>query len=60
VDTSGIHLINLPPVSYVFRAGEPSGWVHAIIEDTGMHLELSCTDKKHEDHGQKLKLEWRV
>ena len=26
-DTSGIHLINLPPVSYVFREGEPSGWV---------------------------------
>ncbi len=59
-DTSGIHLINLPPVSYVFREGAPSGWVHAMVEDDGMELELSCIDKKHKDHGQKLKLAWRV
>jgi 3',5'-cyclic AMP phosphodiesterase CpdA len=58
-DTSGIHLINLPPVSYVFREGRPTGWVHALIGDTGMELELRCTDRTHEDHGQKIKLAWR-
>ena len=59
-DTSGIHLINLPPVSYVFREGEPSGWVHATVGPAGMHLELRCIDTTHKDHGQKVKLEWRA
>jgi hypothetical protein len=58
-DPSGIHLINLPPVSYVFRVGKPTGWVHAMLEAEGMHLELRCTDPTHEDHGQKLNLAWR-
>ena len=59
-DTSGIHLINLPPVSYVFREGEPSGWVHALIEQNGMQLELRCVDTTHKAHGQKVKLQWRA
>ena len=59
-DTSGIHLINLPPVSYVFREGLPSGWVHALVQEKGMDLELRCIDPTHEDHGQKVKLEWRA
>lgn len=58
-DTSGIHLINLPPVSYVFREGEPSGWVHAMIQDNGMELELRCVDRNRKDHGQKVSLQWR-
>ncbi|HZR17796.1 MAG TPA: metallophosphoesterase [Verrucomicrobiae bacterium] len=59
-DTSGIHLINLPPVSYVFREGEPSGWVRVQLLDDGMQLELRCIDRTHKDHGQKLQLQWRV
>jgi 3',5'-cyclic AMP phosphodiesterase CpdA len=59
-DTSGIHLINLPPVSYVFTEGLPSGWVRAMIEDKGMELELRCIDRARKDHGQKVKLEWRA
>jgi 3',5'-cyclic-AMP phosphodiesterase len=59
-DTSGLHLVNLPPVSYVFREGEPIGWVHAMIEDTGMELELRCVDRTHADHGQKINLKWRA
>jgi Icc protein len=58
-DTSGIHLINLPPVSYVFREGLPTGWVHAVVEDAGMSVELRCVDPTHEDQGEKIKLEWR-
>jgi 3',5'-cyclic AMP phosphodiesterase CpdA len=58
-DTSGIHLINLPPVSYVFREGEPSGWVHALVEETGIQLELRCVNTSHKAHGQKVKLQWR-
>ena len=58
-DDSGIHFVNLPPVSYVFKDGEPSGWVHANIETNGMTLELRCVDQTHKAHGQKLNLQWR-
>lgn len=59
-DPSGIHLINLPPVAYVFQDGNPAGWVHATIEKTRMQLELRCVDAKHPKHGQKLELAWRT
>ncbi len=58
-DDSGIHLVNLPPVAYVFEQGEPSGWVNARIEDAGMRLELRCIDPLHKAHGQKVELRWR-
>ncbi|HLH52382.1 MAG TPA: metallophosphoesterase [Verrucomicrobiae bacterium] len=59
-DVSGIHLVNLPPVSYVFREGLPSGWVLATIGDSGMQLELRCIDHTRKDHGQKVELPWRT
>lgn len=59
-DMSGIHLVNLPPVSYVFREGEPSGWVHATIGAAGMQLELRCIDTTHKAHGQRVRLNWRT
>lgn len=59
-DASGIHLINLPPVAYVFRPGDPAGWVHATIRPDGMKLELRCLDPAHKDHGQVVNLKWRT
>jgi len=59
-DSSGIHLINLPPVAYVFQEGYPSGWVHAKVDNKKMQLELRCIDTTHKEHGQKLVLEWRT
>lgn len=59
-DSSGIHLINLPPVAYVFQSGEPSGWVHASVEAGGMKLELRCVDPTHKAHAQVHQLAWRV
>jgi 3',5'-cyclic AMP phosphodiesterase CpdA len=59
-DSSGIHFINLPPVAYVFQEGNPSGWVHAMVEDKKMRLELRCVDTSHKDHGQKVELAWRT
>jgi Icc protein len=59
-DASGIHLVNLPPVSYVFQEGEPSGWVHANLRLAGMSLELRCVDTSHKAHGQKFELQWRT
>ena len=59
-DESGIHLINLPPVAYVFQPDEPAGWVHAMLESKGMRLELRCVDLAHKSHGQIVKLHWRA
>jgi 3',5'-cyclic-AMP phosphodiesterase len=59
-DPSGIHLVNLPPVAYVFEEGKPAGWVHANLSSGGMRLELRCVDPKHEDHGQEHDLKWRA
>lgn len=58
-DDSGIHLVNLPPVAYVFTEGQPSGWVHATLQRTGARLELRCLDRKHAAHGQVVDLKWR-
>jgi Icc protein len=58
-DDSGLHLVNLPPVSYVFKDGDPTGWVHAMLEPDGMSLALRCIDPKHRLHGQSVALKWR-
>jgi 3',5'-cyclic AMP phosphodiesterase CpdA len=58
-DESGIHLINLPPVAYLFEEGPPNGWVHAAVQDDGARLELRCLDHAHPNHGQVVNLAWR-
>ncbi|HOC56562.1 MAG TPA: metallophosphoesterase [Verrucomicrobiota bacterium] len=58
-DPSGIHLITLPPVAYVFRRDDPAGWVHATLKRNGIRLELRCVDATHIAHGQVIKLQWR-
>jgi Icc protein len=58
-DESGIHLINLPPVAYLFDEGRPNGWVHATVQNDGARLELRCLDHAHKDHGQVVNLAWR-
>jgi Icc protein len=59
-DATGIHFINLPPTSYLFKEGKPSGWVRAISAADGMKLELRCLDTKHPQHGEVKELKWRV
>jgi len=59
-DESGLHLINLPPVAYVFRDGEPSGWVAATLKASGMNLNFHSLDVKHPAHGVNTELDWRV
>lgn len=55
----GLHLINLPPVAYVFDKKRPSGWVDAALSEKGATLTLHALDESHTEHGQKLKLTWR-
>jgi predicted phosphodiesterase len=57
---SGIHLINLPPTSYPFKDGRPSGWVRATLAHDGMEMELRALDAKHPEHAQPQSLKWRV
>jgi 3',5'-cyclic-AMP phosphodiesterase len=59
-DPSGIHLINLPPLAYIFQEGDPAGWVHATLEPKGIRLELRCLNPAHKSHGQVVKLQWRA
>jgi predicted phosphodiesterase len=56
----GVHLVNLPPTSYVFIEGRPSGWVRATLTDTGAEFELRGIDRKHAEHAQIKKLAWRT
>lgn len=55
----GIHLINLPPVAYVFAQGRPNGWVSADVLNDGMTLTLHALDRAHAQHGEKHELAWR-
>lgn len=59
-DASGIHLVNLPPVAYIFRQGNPSGWVRATTRRDGLRLELRSVDAQHRQHGQVVDLKWRA
>lgn len=58
-EREGIHLINLPPVAYVFREGRPNGWVEATLLEDGMKLELHALDRAHPQHGETVHLAWR-
>lgn len=58
-DPSGVHLVNLPPVAYIFREGDPAGWIHATTRRDGIKLELRSVDPKHPAHGQVVDLKWR-
>lgn len=55
----GLHLVNLPPVAYVFQKGRPNGWVDARLHPDRMTLKLVCLDKAHADHGRTVELRWR-
>ncbi|HSH94669.1 MAG TPA: metallophosphoesterase, partial [Roseimicrobium sp.] len=58
-EPSGLHLINLPPVAYVFKDGLPNGWVSALVREDGLNLELRCLDARHPLNGEKRDLKWR-
>ncbi len=58
-DTSGIHMVNLPPTAYVFKDGDPSGWVLGTLCRDGIRLEMRTLDLKHPANGQIRDLQWR-
>lgn len=55
----GIHLINLPPVAYVFSESHPNGWVDAWLRRDGIDLQLHTLDPEHPQSGERVQLAWR-
>jgi 3',5'-cyclic AMP phosphodiesterase CpdA len=56
---NGLHLVNLPPVAYVFSPDKPNGWVAAHLKPDGMQLTLHAHDAKHPQNGEQTFLKWR-
>jgi 3',5'-cyclic AMP phosphodiesterase CpdA len=54
-----LHLVNLPPVAYVFRPGQPSGYVDAELLADGVKLTLRTVDPSHKANGEESTLRWR-
>lgn len=55
----GIHLVNLPPVAYVFVKEKPSGWIDCLLAEDSATLTLQANDTKHSQHGESIRLAWR-
>jgi 3',5'-cyclic AMP phosphodiesterase CpdA len=59
IHDSGIHLINLPPVAYVFNKEKPSGWLDVRLKANGATVQMNSLNPEHRQHGQTVELEWR-
>ena len=59
-DESGIHLINLPPVSYIFKEEVRSGLIKASLLESGIRLEMRCINRGRKLHGEITELKWRA
>jgi hypothetical protein len=57
-EATGIHLINLPPVAYVFNQARPNGWVIARATSDSLELEMRALNPAHEQHGEKIQISW--
>lgn len=51
-----LHLINLPPVAYVFDDSRPNGWVDAVLTADSMRLELHTFDPQHPQAGEMVEI----
>lgn len=58
-EREGLHLVNLPPVAYLFDKESPNGWVEMKLLDKGAVLTLHALDPKHRQNGEKVELSWR-
>lgn len=55
----GLHLINLPPVAYVFDKEKPAGYVELALAEDSALLKLSTLQKDHPLQGHETVLKWR-
>ena len=56
--SAGKHLINLPPVAFVFEFApdRPLGWVSAELDSATLKLELRTLDSSHDENGQQIEM----
>ncbi|MCG8600370.1 MAG: metallophosphoesterase [Verrucomicrobiales bacterium] len=57
--SGGIHLINQPPVSYLFSEDRPNGWLKANLSGDGMAVTLRAFDAQHPENGAATNLPWK-
>ncbi|MCA9133071.1 MAG: metallophosphoesterase [Planctomycetales bacterium] len=55
-----LHLVNLPPCSYVFDPSRPHGWVRVQFGADRLALELRALDPTHAQHGQRHELHYSL
>lgn len=51
-----MHLVNLPPCSYVFDPSHPNGWVRVRLGPNRLALELRALDHAHSQHAEQHEL----
>lgn len=59
-EATGIHLVNLPPVAYVFGKERPNGWVLAQSNAEKIVFELRALNPAHEQHKEKVEILWKA
>ncbi len=59
-EKDGLHLVNLPAVSYAFAKDQPTGWVDCHLKSGSATLELRAHNEQHAAHGKKTELKWRA
>jgi Icc protein len=57
-EKTGLALINLPPIAYVFDPKRPNGWVMARVSAERIEFELRSLNPAHDEHGQKHVIEF--
>jgi len=57
-EKTGLPLLNLPPIAYVFDPKRPNGWVMARISAERAEFELRSLNPAHDEHGQKHVIEF--
>lgn len=55
---SGLDVLNLPAVAYVFDNKQPSGWTLARFSPHGLTMTLKSLDPMHPKHGEKVEWVW--
>jgi len=57
-EATGLHLINLPPVAYVFGPDRPNGWVIARATPEKLVFELRALNPAHAQHKETVEVMW--
>lgn len=57
-EATGLDLVNLPPVAFVFSETRPNGWVLARATPEKLVLELRALNPAHDLHGEKVEIAW--